>query len=406
METPNIGKFIITTCTRGQVTVTVACFICDGVLEYIKVFPVDNSFFVGTIVTAKVKQVVPSIPAAFVALDVNTMAFLPTSRMQAPVLTNRCFSGKLSSGDELLVQVSKEAVKTKDAVVSDEISLQGRYCVIKNGTGCVHFSKQLSQKERRNVLLMLQKRAICTSEKQLIGIELEGVTVTIRTNARDVVDDKILAKDIEQTIVRYLELIRKAKMRTCYTIHHRQIENLNMCVAQVRRTGVIVEEVITDIGSVKEQIPEARFYCDDSVSLSMLYGLSTKIDELLTKRVWLDCGGYLIIEATEAMTVIDVNSGKATGFKNTQELIKQVNLEAAIEVTRQLRLRNISGIVIVDFINYEKEVKEKCELEILEIMEEKSALDETKVTCHGFTKLGLLEMTRDKKYKPLHEIIR
>ena len=133
--------------------------------------------------------------------------------------------------------------------------------------------------------------------------------------------------------------------------------------------------------------------------LNILYNLDKAYQDATAKKVYLDCGGYLVIEPTEALTVIDVNSGKYIGKKDNKQCISLVNRQAATMICKQLALRNISGIVIVDFINCNKEE----EKELLNLMKSLTKTDKTKVVVEGFTSLGLLELTRQKIYPSIYE---
>ncbi len=168
-------------------------------------------------------------------------------------------------------------------------------------------------------------------------------------------------------------------------------------------------EIVTDIPQVYEDLKSSfddiRLYEDSDYGLSKLYSLKTILEEATAKKVWLKCGGYLCIEHTEAMTVIDVNSGKFTPSKGTdkESAYLSVNLEAASEVCRQLRLRNISGIIIIDFINL---VSEDARETLMELLKKESSDDIVKVTVLDITALGLVELTRKKDLPPLYEQLR
>ncbi len=166
------------------------------------------------------------------------------------------------------------------------------------------------------------------------------------------------------------------------------------------------DEIVTDITVIKDLISghfsNVRFYEDSSFSLNKLYSLRTLLDEALARKVWLKSGGFLIFDHTEALTVIDVNSGKAvpSKSKDKEAATVELNKEAAIEVCRQLRLRNLSGIMIADFINMNDEADKE---EILEILRSESEKDTEKVMVIDFTPLGLAEITRKKELPPLYE---
>ena len=146
------------------------------------------------------------------------------------------------------------------------------------------------------------------------------------------------------------------------------------------------------------------FYNDSMLTLNHLYGIETKIEKALQEKVWLNSGGYLIIQPTEAMNVIDVNSGKAiAGKKNTERHFLKINLEAAVEIAKQIRLRNISGIIIIDFIDMEEEASKK---ELIETLEREIKKDSVKTVFVDMTKLNLVELTRKKMRKSLAEQVK
>ena len=175
-----------------------------------------------------------------------------------------------------------------------------------------------------------------------------------------------------------------------------------------------LDEIVTDSpllfdrlsAFVKETCPtlsgRLRLYTDD-YSLHKLYSLETELERALSERVWLKSGGFLVIQPTEAMTVIDVNTGKFTGKKNAEETFLKLNLEAAREIALQIRLRNLSGIIIVDFIDMETEESRE---ELMRYLDSLLSSDQIKTTLVDMTKLGLVEITRKKVRRPLAEQLR
>ncbi|MBR3806796.1 MAG: ribonuclease E/G, partial [Lachnospiraceae bacterium] len=289
-----------------------------------------------------------------------------------------------------------------------------KYAVAHMGSGNLLFSKKLSAKEKDIILNYLVSKAIVTRDKKLIG--MEDVDITIRTDAGKLVAEEkldVLLQDVEQTTASLRRLISQASMRTCYTVHQRPVTWLSEVWHELHLCGFAIEEYVTDdftmLQTLKELVhaseaDKIRLHQDEKISLETLYGLTFKIDELLQTKVWLPSGGYLYIEPTEAMTVVDVNTGKAIRKGDDSEaLFYEVNREAAAELARQLRLRNISGMVIVDFINMKSKENEHA---ILSYMKECAKADYSKIAVYDFTRLGLLELTRNKKSKALHEILR
>ena len=412
------GKLVITSYSYEKFhkseTRRVACFIAENKLEYIKIIPDESTLPAGSILTGKVTNVVQNIPAAFVALNfAKDMGFLPLSNLEQAVVINRKFNGKLQSGDEVLVKVVREPMKTKDYTLTAEPDMTGRYVVARMGQGRLLFSKKLTPKEKEAIFNYLLSKARITRDKKLIG--LDNVDITIRTEAGKLVleqKSELLLQDMETSVAALQQLISQASMRTCYTIHQKPQTWVSEMWSELKACGFCMDEYVTDdfeiLKTLQELVPESealkvRLYQDSMISLTTLYGLKDKMEELRQTKVWLPSGGYLCIEPTEALTVVDVNTGKAIGKGNdSEELFYEINKEAAIEIARQLRLRNISGMVIVDFINMKAKEKEAS---VLEFMKAYSENDFSKVTVYDFTKLGLLELTRNKKSRALHEIL-
>ena len=200
----------------------------------------------------------------------------------------------------------------------------------------------------------------------------------------------------------------RAKHLTAYSYLYRNDTFLKDRIYKVFRKKEI-REIVTDVPQVYEDLSSSfdniRLYEDRDFCLSKLYSLKTILEEATAKKVWLKCGGYLCIEHTEAMTVIDVNSGKFTPPKGTdkESAYLSVNLEAASEICRQLRLRNISGIIVTDFINL---ITEEDRENLLELLRKETSGDIVKVSVLDITALGLVEMTRKKDLPPLYEQLR
>ncbi len=201
------------------------------------------------------------------------------------------------------------------------------------------------------------------------------------------------------------ELKNKASHLAKYNFLYKSEEYLSGKISKVFNESEY-DEIITDDEYVFESLNKdhtnIRLYNDDSFSLSKLYSLESSLDDALSQKVWLKCGGYLVFNKTEAMTVIDVNSGKYTPAKGTESenAFICVNSEAAVEICRQLRIRNISGIILVDFINLKEEDHRNA---VLELLKEGSSGDNEQVNVIDITVLGIVEMTRKKEFPSLYE---
>lgn len=366
----------------------------DNVMQEIHV-EADESIL-SAIFMAKVKNISKNINAAFVELFDGQMAFLPLEDVKDCSFLHS-IDGRLREGDEIPVQVIKEAVKTKDPVVTTKLSVNGAYAVVsldKKKCG-FRFSRKLSADKKHEL------------RDALSGIELPAdYAYVVRTGAGELTDFSVLFKELHYLISQMDEILLRAKTRTCFSCIYQGVPSYIDFLHHI--SNIDYEEIVTDIPNVYEALQvhykgnkSIRLY-QDTFPLKKLYSIETKMEELFSEKIYLKSGGTIFIEYTEAMTVIDVNTGKCIAKKDKDTLNYQINLEAADMIARQLRLRNISGIIIVDFINMESE-EYKAKL----IQELKKLLKKDSVSCNyvDITGLGLVEITRKKVQKPIYEIL-
>lgn len=350
----------------------------------------------GSIYIGRVEEVVPGIQAAFVSIAPKQKVFLPLGECVRPLLVNRDYDGQLRQGDEIVVQITGKAVKTKLPEATARLSLPGTYCVCRMDSPRTSYSGKLKEETVNELKKALQ-------ESQIPGRENYGFI--IRTNARTLTDKEPLFSEMAKFTAVFDDLRQKYKTRTCHSCLYRSEPEL------VRVLKGIPIEDYDDIVTDQEQICQlispfldvpVRYYQDPSLSLTALYSLNTHLSRALEKRVWLPGGGYLVIEPTEAMTVIDVNSGKASGDKriSKKNLYLQINLEAAREIARQLRLRNCSGMIMVDFINMDSPEDKKT---LMKALDEQLRRDQVETRLVDMTGLGIVEITRKKINRPLSD---
>ncbi len=366
----------------------------DNVMQEIHV-EADESIL-SAIFMAKVKNISKNINAAFVELFDGQMAFLPLEDVKDCSFLHS-IDGRLREGDEIPVQVIKEAVKTKDPVVTTKLSVNGAYAVVsldKKKCG-FRFSRKLSADKKHEL------------RDALSGIELPAdYAYVVRTGAGELTDFSVLFKELHYLISQMDEILLRAKTRTCFSCIYQGAPSYIDFLHHI--SNIDYEEIVTDIPNVYEALQvhykgnkAIRLY-QDTFPLKKLYSIETKMEELFSEKIYLKSGGTIFIEYTEAMTVIDVNTGKCISKKDKDTLNYQINLEAADMIARQLRLRNISGIIIVDFINMEsEEYKAKLTQELKKLLKKDS------VSCNyvDITGLGLVEITRKKVQKPIYEIL-
>jgi Ribonucleases G and E len=365
----------------------------------------DNIAALGDIFVAKVTNVVKQMNAAFILYAPNKKGYLPIHAEYTPIIINRKYDGRILAGDEMIVQLEKEAVRTKEPVFTMNLSLAGKYSVVSYANTYKGVSKKCTKLERE------QLRAAIPQEIDF--------GVVVRTNAASLLSklDKKQSPDMLKPVtdeIHYLNqrmslLIQEGIHRTCYS---RIWQSAPSYLTAMRDEGIVYQQILTDNSKLyqelkdfvalymPEQIANISMYQDDSYPLQKLYRVETQISELLSRKVWLKSGAYLIIEKTEAMYVIDVNSGKNIVKKESAAYIYEINIEAANEIMRQIRLRNLTGMILVDFINMEENEKTNALLQELRVLAKK---DHVQTTIVDMTPLGLVEITRKKTTKSLAE---
>lgn len=360
----------------------------------------EESRLLGNIYIGKVQNIVKNINAAFVEIAPGIMSYLSLEDAKNPIFTKwNNNSQKVKIGDELVVQVTRDAVKTKAPVVTSNINIAGKYSVLVHGKTNIGISGKISNEEKRNEL-----------KDVLLPYKSDEYGFIIRTNAEYASNEEIV-QEVEALTKIYNNIRQYGVHRTRFTLLH---QNPPSYICDIRdNLSDSNSEIITDdqvvYDTIKmyleafqpEDLPKLRFYDDPMISVSNLYSITSKIENALKQHVWLKSGGSIVIQPTEALTVIDVNTEKAiAGRKNAQETFFKVNMEAAHEIAKQIRLRNLSGIIVIDFIDLNE--REKKEL----LMKELSGLfrkDPVKTILVDMTALGLVEVTRKKIKRPLHE---
>ena len=388
---------------------------------------------VGAIYTAKVKNVVKNVDACFVEITEGEICFLPMREATSPFLLNRKYDGRILEGDELLVQVIRDAQKGKQASVTTQISLSNDYFAIVSGSTKVGYSKKLDRAVKERINYLFTEHAIFRNGNLIQGIEsllsaaeyglmekeglkpdsieLPATGCIVRTKAAELSDAEAFMSQFFDATARFVRLLHVAAHRSCFSCLKKPFTALEAVLQQLVDDREY-QEFVTDDEDYYQELQEyceehgnikpVRFYQDKTLSLSKLYSLESRLEVALGERVWLKSGGYLIIQPTEALTVIDVNSGKFQSRRNDaeEESILKVNREAAEEIALQLRLRNLSGIIIVDFINMKREEHRQ---EIMGYLRGLIQRDKVKTTVVDMTPLGLVEITRKKITKPLYE---
>ena len=354
---------------------------------------------VGNIYNGKVQNVLPGMQAAFVDIGLERNAFLYAGDVINPedsddeeirqISENRNIRDILKPGQTIMVQVAKDPVGTKGARVTTHITLAGRSLVLMPTVDYVGVSRRIDKDEERTRL-----------RKILHEIKPKGMGVIVRTASAGK-SRETFEEDVSSMQGLYSEIQKRAaKVKAPALLHaeqsllYRTVRDLLMKdVDRVFVNDKKTYDELRDLAEVMAPKLRARILLKESEALFDRYDTENKIEKSLARKVWLKSGGYLIIDRTEALTVIDVNTGKFVGKDNLEKTITATNCEAAAEIARQLRLRDIGGIIVIDFIDMERENNRQLVLNTL-----KNTLKEDHTRSHvfGFTHLGLVEMTRKK----------
>lgn len=376
----------------------------DGKVAQIQAQPEDAGSLLGDIYVGKVRNIVKNINAAFVEYEQGKMGYLSLDAKVCPIHTDGVVSDgtRVLIGDEIIVQIEREAVKTKPPTLSGTLNFPGKYVVLIYGERTVSISSKIKDAERKQQL------------REFLRDNIDGdYGFVARTNCKDASEEKILN---EITFLKQqLEDIKK------FGVHRAKFNCLyhapDAYLCDIRDSyDSLLESIITDDDEIFNRIMEfTKIYQPEDIKkikrwdnadgkLDAVYDVTKTLEHALMPKVWLKNGGYLVIQPTEALVSIDVNTGKAISKKkDVQKTFLKVNLEAATQIARQLRLRNLSGMILIDFIDMKDDDYNK---QLMDRLRAEFAKDPVKTILVDMTKLGLVEVTRKKVRKSLYEQIR
>lgn len=344
-----------------------------------RIYNLENKSLVGNIYVGYVKDIVKNLNAAFVEIDGENKGFLSLKN----------YPHKIKQGDKILVQVAGDKVKTKDYLLTWKLNISVGSVILTVGNNNFSISKKIDD----SLLREQYKNSFshfCTDEYGFI----------LRTNAQSK-DLKNLENNINEAIEIYNQTVNKFNFLKAKTLVYKKDKQLEVLEDFVlKKDGMVITDVEQIYESLKAADICASFNDEKKINLINKYSLEKHLQNSLNRHVWLKSGGYLIIEHTEAMTVIDVNTGKADFKSNRDKTIQKINEEAAKEIARQLQIRNISGTIIVDFIGSD-ELKNG---NLIAVMRQEVKKDYVSCSVVDITKLGLMEITRKKQEQPLYEI--
>lgn len=351
----------------------------------------------GNIYFGKIQNVLPGMQAAFVDIGENKNTFihlkdilpkLDTKKNDTEAIIEKSnIKDIVKPGMAILVQVKRDSTNKKGARVSTHINLPGRYCVYMPEADFVTVSQKIEDVKERERLVEIVKKVLP-----------KDTGIIIRTSAVGKKEEEI-KEDIKKMQAKWEEIQgyiskQEGKIPTLIYKNPGMVRRILIDLVDRDISKIIVnkKEEQKEVAQILEDINEKKdIIVKEQESILDLYDIEMQLEKSQNRKIWLKCGGFITIDKTEALTAIDVNSGKYIGTKNLEQTVFTVNREASIEIAKQLRLRDIGGIIIIDYIDMkEKEHKER----IIDTLQENLKQDRSKTQIVGFTELNLLEMTR------------
>lgn len=359
----------------------------------------DHQRLEGNVYCGKVQSVLQGMQSAFVDIGEKRNTFIRLKDLlpkedEAKTDINSKLKEKnitdiIKPGEKILVQVKRDGTESKGARVSTHINLPGRFVVFMPNTNFITVSHKIEDESERNRLIEIVKKVLP-----------KGDGAIIRTSGNNIEED-ILKQDLDNLIKRWRQIKKdydehklngpklvydnKALLRR--TLIDVVDQNLNKVIVNDKKTNKDVNDILKSM----DMQHKIELVLKENEDLLDMHSLRSQVEKMNNRKIWLKCGGFITIDRTEALTAIDVNTGKYTGGNNLEQTVFKVNKEATVEIAKQLRLRDIGGIIIIDYIDMHEEKSKK---EIIELLAQSLKTDRTKSQILGFTKLNLLEMTR------------
>lgn len=338
----------------------------------------------GNIYIGSIKNIVPGIKAAFVDIGKEKNAFIHFEDLYK-------INEEIKLNKKILVQVQKNPIKQKGAKLTANIKLTGRQIVLMPKTNFITISRKIEDEDQKQRLKEIVEKHIPN-----------GFGAIIRTSCISATEEEI-CDDIQRLLNRWNKIQKKmleneSNLPCLIEENNDIIKSLILGTANSKMNRIITNNEVVN-KEIKDFLKE--YSLDNNVKVELekdvfeKYTMQKELQELENNKVWLRCGGYIVIDKTEALTAIDVNSGKCVGKDNLEDTILRVNTEAAKEIAKQLRLRDIGGIIIIDFIDMQEAISKT---KLLECFVEETKKDRAKVQVEGFSKLNLLELTRKQMY--------
>ena len=349
----------------------------------------------GNIYIGIVKDIVKGMQSAFVDIGCEKNSFIHLKDIMPKIdetkekIDNSMDITKvIKPNQKLLVQVKKDSTEKKGARVSTHINLPGKYVALMPNTDIITISQKIEDKKEQERLIKLVKENLS-----------KGNGAVIRTSAKG--KNEEIIKDIKKVEEKWENIIKTSvdpsqqKPELLYKSED-LVEKMLIDLADKKIDEIIVNsekdaKKMEQYKKENEELKNTKSIIENTKDIFTKFDLEKQIEKMQNRKIWLNCGGFITIDKTEALTAIDVNTGKYTGTKDLEETIYKVNKEATIEIAKQIRLRDIGGIIIIDYIDMKNEENKK---QIEDLLKEELKKDRSKTQVEGFTKLDLMELTR------------
>ena len=390
--------------------VILVCVLENGEIVEKYDFDVENHSTIGNIYIGTIKDLFDGMQAAFVDIGLEKNAFLSLkdampkvdmakndfSENQSDIerTKGKKLSKSLKKGQKLLLQIRKEAFEDKGPRVSTHVTLAGNYLVLMPETEIITISKKIEDEDEKERLLKIIKTNLPKNYGCIIRTDACGIS------ENEITEDLSKILELWNDIKFKYEQINRENKNTLISAERLLYDDNNIAVKIARD---MVKKTTKKIYINDKEIYEKLKKLVDSKIIELKekndfieqFGLKTEFEKINNRKIWLKCGAHIVIDKTEALTAIDVNSSRCVGNEDLEKTILKVNKEAAVEVMKQLRLKDIGGIIVIDYIDMHKQ---EYKDEILKIMREEQKKDRSKIEVKDFTELNLVEMTRKKMY--------
>lgn len=352
---------------------------------------------VGNIYRGIVKKILPGMEAAFVDIGQKKNAYLYLKELKGISKMDDC-PKRLKEGDHITVQIEKEAMGTKGPKVTTNISFPGKYIVLIPRDNSIGISRKIDDEEEKARL-----KNIFSNYRPI------DCGIIVRTDSEGKKEEELI-REIQYLRMQWESIEKKEKFISAPALLFKEVSLAlkiarDLLSSQIRYYIVndknIYQEVMGFIDAVSPNLKEKIQY-KETENLFQYFLIESQIEKALQRHIWLKSGGMIVIDHTEALTVIDVNTAKYVGKKNIEKTILKTNIEAAEEIAKQIRIRNIGGIIIIDFIDMQEEENRNM---VLNVLAKELKKDRVQTTVLGITKLGLVEMTRKKTGPSLTSIL-